>query len=222
MWLSALSKVAPQRAARAVADENMLLAKHQTETDMRNMERRREALERQIESVTAETRGHLQRKDNRAARMAIARRRRLNAQLGQVYEMLASLETTLDNYSSSETSVALLAAFKNSSKAIATWQRNTATYTPEDADAIRQEFDEHMQAANEVANIASQPVYAQISDAGVAELTVEDILLELDDETRPAPQVHAETAPPVAALHMHTAPKTIATIEEEEKVPLLE
>lgn len=206
VWLSTVDKVAPRRAARIAAEESLLLARQQTETDMQNMQRRRTTLEAQIESLTKEARSSLTNKDQRAARAIIARRRRLLTQLSQVYDMIASLETTLDNYECSETNAALLTAFKNSTNAISVWQKKATSYTAEDADAIRQEFDDQMLAANEIAQIAAQPLVTQGIDSSIADMTVDDMMEELDDDTLPIVQPTTQTVAPGMPGKMQLSP----------------
>ena len=200
----------PQRAAKVAAEEKMMLAKTQTEDDLRDMESRRTALEAQIAALGADARRHIQKMDKRSARAVMLRRRRLLAQLTQVDEMMANLEAALDSFLSCETNSALLAAYKNSSQAITHWARAGPTCTPEDADSIRQEFDEQVQIAGEIAQIAAAPLTAWTTDA--SDLSIEDMLTELDELEPTLARPHAATTPNA------TAAATTATIKAPQTV----
>lgn len=216
-WLATLAKFAPQTVGRARANEQLMLAQDRTEGNLREMVQRREKLEKQVLQISSDARAHLARGDQRSARVAIARRRRVTAQLNQVCDLIISLEATLDGYATSETTAAIIAAFKTSNSAISAWRKHAPS--ADDADAIRQDLDEYIQAANEITQIVSQPV--QTLDAAVGDLTTEDMLRELDADDDPpaviASKAERFTQPPDHASAMHLITEQDDPAEEDDE-----
>lgn len=187
MWLSAMRKLIPHNK-KDTEEEEILIAKFQLDNEIIVMKNRRDEFEKKKDSLTNDARNALMRKDQRAAKTMLTRRRRINAQLEQIYGAIVSLESTLDNYDCAQTTTTMLNAFKNSSHTISMWHGKNNGYSVEDADAIRQEFDEQMQISNEMTQIVSQPNHTQGFDQEINDMSLDDLMLELDNDIPQMPE----------------------------------
>jgi hypothetical protein len=215
LWMQALQQITPTRRKEIQAFEDILIAKQEIENTLQKLNSEKDALQRQADKCSLQIKTLAKVHDKNGARQQLQKRRRYMAQINKLENIQESLEIQMETIATSETNTTVFEAFRKSTAAFTAWQKNSSLQKPEEVDSVRQDWEEQMQNAQEIAQAASQPLIVHgAQDMSADEMTLDEIVSEIDQDL--AKQARVSSPARTAQTHVpHNLAHSMDTIEEQ-------
>lgn len=181
-------------------------------------EKREAHLQKKIDTLTAEAKAKLAKKDKKGALFAMKRKKMYEAEIVKIENVKMTLETQVMNLEAATQNAETFKAMKSGTDAMKQVRHDVGI---ENVDDMMDDIKEEMDMANEISNAMASPVdpYAYDEDEMLAELQGE----MMEDETA---ELEAQLTAPASSVNLPSVPAgklpTLTTPDEDEDLRKLE